>query len=335
MKNLKETIDKNENEIYTVAEKFKLQINKLHKTDVLPEENPELNERIAKGIDYFLEKIDKIPSYFIQTNPFETDNKTVAKTIDDALLNLKKDIFIKNECLKNSLSGFNSLAYIQTKANAELDFDKPSAFNPFTKNNLREDVKNPALYAELKKWRDTLAEENGMTTYMILPFKVMALLSELLPTTIPELETIKGLGKMKVKQFGNELIEIISKFVEKSGIEKPNIEIKISEPKEPKINSKKLSFDMFQMGKSIEEIAIERNLAISTVEGHLGTYIKTGELEIFRLLTDEKIKKISPYFEELPESTLGEAKTHFGDECSYSELKFVRDYLEFRTKQEN
>jgi hypothetical protein len=330
-KNLQETIQKTEAEIYTVGEKFKIQAESLNKPNVFPEDNQELQERIKKASIYFLEKTDKNISYFFQTNSFDTDNKSVQKTIEDAAENLKKDAFIKVACLKNSVNGFSSLSYIQAKANAELDFNKPTASKPIAKPEMRTDVKNPALYSELKQWRDALADENGVSTYMVLSFKVLNLLCERLPTTFPELETIKGLGKIKLQQYGKEIIEMISAFVEKTGIEKPQFEITIPEKKEKKEKlgaSNQDSFDLFKSGKNVQEIAVERNLAVSTIEGHLSYFVKTGELEVSQFVSEEKIKRISEYFTQHPDSLFGEAKTHFGDEVSYTEMRFVKNYMD-------
>jgi ATP-dependent DNA helicase RecQ len=48
---------------------------------------------------------------------------------------------------------------------------------------------------------------------------------------------------------------------------------------------------MYTAGKSIEEIAAERNLATSTICGHLFTYIKSGQLDIDRFISPDKREK--------------------------------------------
>jgi superfamily II DNA helicase RecQ len=42
--------------------------------------------------------------------------------------------------------------------------------------------------------------------------KTLMALIEQLPSSITELKTIKGFGKKKVKQFGNELLDIINAY---------------------------------------------------------------------------------------------------------------------------
>jgi uncharacterized protein YpbB len=101
-----------------------------------------------------------------------------------------------------------------------------------------------------------------------------------------------------------------------------------------KTDSKRSSFDLFQQGKTIEQIAKERNLAPSTIEGHLAHYIGTGELDINRFLTHEKIDQISDYFISNKSKSLTNAKGEFGDRATYFELRFVLKHLEFNGKLE-
>ena len=55
-----------------------------------------------------------------------------------------------------------------------------------------------------------------------------------------------------------------------------------------KTDTKILSFNLFKGGKSVAEIAKERNLASSTIEGHLAFFVGTGEIDIDSFVTKEK-----------------------------------------------
>ena len=101
------------------------------------------------------------------------------------------------------------------------------------------------------------------------------------------------------------------------------------EVKAPKTETKLVSFELFKSGKSIAEIAEIRHYAFSTIEEHLVHYVGTGELEIEGFVTPEKIALISGWFLKNPTLALGPAKAELGDGVSYSELKFVRKYLEY------
>jgi len=325
-----------QNEIYTVTDKFRLQLEQLLSKNNLPEKNAELQERIKKASAYFAEKVNTL-YVFTQNINIEIDNKEIRKTINENLEKLQKDIFIKLTCLNACVNGFETLAYIKIKANAEIDFKSAIKSKPAFKVFAPEYIPNAELYIELKNWRSMIAEENGTDEYMILPYKTMVKLTTYLPTTIPELETIKGIGNRKVKQFGNDIISIISAYCEKNNIDKPYIEIKPKKKKakSDKIDSKKLSFDLFKAGKNIEEIARERNFAKSTIEGHLSHYVGTGELDVYSVVSKEKIEAVSHYFTEHKTMSFNDVKTDLGDTVTYGELRFVYKYLEYIANSEN
>ena len=66
------------------------------------------------------------------------------------------------------------------------------------------------------------------------------------------------LGKRKIDQFGAGIIEIIQYYCTENNIEKGKIPLQevSTKEKKPKVDTKKVSFDLFQSGKTIAEIAL-------------------------------------------------------------------------------
>jgi uncharacterized protein YpbB len=93
---------------------------------------------------------------------------------------------------------------------------------------------------------------------------------------------------------------------------------------EIKTNTKEQSFLLFQQGKSIEEIAKERLFAVSTIEGHLLPYLKSGDIPLEKLVISEKINEIKKVIQQKPEATLSEIKAILGDDYSWAEIRFVK-----------
>lgn len=103
------------------------------------------------------------------------------------------------------------------------------------------------------------------------------------------------------------------------------------EPKEPKVPTAEVSFNMFLEGKSIEEIALERKFAQSTIEGHLAQMVEEGKLDASKLMSEEKIATIEKALNDHPDWTgLRPFKELLGDDVSFGELKIV---LAKRTKE--
>ncbi|MDP3435283.1 MAG: helix-turn-helix domain-containing protein, partial [Bacteroidota bacterium] len=94
------------------------------------------------------------------------------------------------------------------------------------------------------------------------------------------------------------------------------------------MDTKQISYELYKSGKSIPEIASERNFAASTIEGHLAHYVGLGELEISRFVESAKVKVISAYVEKNRTTQINEIRSAIGESYSYSEIRFVIKYLE-------
>lgn len=323
-------IEKNTNtEIYSVSDKFKSQLERLIFESAFPEESNELQERVKKAAQYFSEKIETILFNFARNLLLETDNKAIKKIFSEALENLQKNVFVKLACLKSGMSGFVTIEYLKVKSNAEMDFISDIKTGKTKRVSAPKNMTHAELYAELKKWRDETAEQNNSAEYLVLPYKTMKELVAKLPVTLVELEKIKGIGKRKVSLFGNQIISIISDYCETNKIEKTPVEIrsKTKKTKEPKPDTKKISLELFQSGKTIQEIARERQLTPSTIENHLVHFVETEKLDIFDLISKEKFEKISEYLTQRKWVNIGDLKIALGEEFSYNELKMVAKYL--------
>lgn len=152
-----------------------------------------------------------------------------------------------------------------------------------------------------------------------------------LPQTIAQLNIISGFGPVKSRQYGKEFLEIICDYCEandlSSTIELKPIKTKstkkATEIKSEKTDTKRISFDLFKSGKTIEEIAFERTLTLSTIEGHLSFYIEIGELEIDRILSTEKINLIQSVINRLGNTNTKKLKENLPAHISYGEIKMV------------
>lgn len=81
--------------------------------------------------------------------------------------------------------------------------------------------------------------------------------------------------------------------------------------KRPVGYSKHRSFEMFKEGKTVNEIATERELAPSTIANHIGEFIASGELNILDVMTQETFLKLEEAFRSA--NDYKEAKEKLGD----------------------
>lgn len=101
------------------------------------------------------------------------------------------------------------------------------------------------------------------------------------------------------------------------------------EDQKPKEDSKTISYNMFKEGKLINEIAAERGLSNSTVEGHLLQFIKTGEISVSMFVSDTVRDQILKVMEESESSAASVIKSKLDENITYTEIRAVFYYDEF------
>ena len=106
---------------------------------------------------------------------------------------------------------------------------------------------------------------------------------------------------------------------------------------EPASGTREISFQMFSKGMTVKEIAAERHLAVSTIEGHLVAYIADGKVDVTRLVAAEKLAEILKVAEDFDHTQLKPIKEILGDDYSYAEIRLalagrLRDRAEAKSK---
>ncbi|GAB4017740.1 helix-turn-helix domain-containing protein [Spirosoma koreense] len=300
-----------------VTERFQQQLPAYFASDELPEQHKLLQERIQKAATYFQALLGDELLPLLRQCPTDCDNKQVREAIQEATAELEKELFSKLRSFERCKDGFEALAYLQARNHAELDFE--SSRKPKEQTPSSDDRAKGGLYGALMKWRNDLAGEHNTSGYMILPQKTIAELARIRPTTTAELLAIKGFGKTKVKQIGSELVALIQDFTERSARA-----TKEKKPKPAKGDSDAATLALFRSGKTIAEVATERGLAVSTVEGHVARCIRRGELAAEDVLPADKVAAIRSYAETHQPSGIGEIMQALGNSVTYNEIRFVQ-----------
>ncbi len=301
-------------EVVEIGVRFSKQICRQHQGTVLCEQNEQLQERIRKGAAYFLDQLDSIVNG-VADLPFKTDNQALNEQITESLKTLNEDVSIKRSCLEICKTGFDVGEYQKTKSaavlNAEKAEGKPVAIKADTMG------KNP-LYAALAAWRSEKADEEGVELYRILPNQTLRSIAKEKPTTLRALKTADGMGPKRVKRYGEELIAIVRKYAGPVREEEPEVATNIK-----KGSTYRQTRDMVEKGMTVEEIARERNFAVSTIYGHFARLVAEREFDADRFVSPEKIATIRDYFESTGDSSLGKAREVLGEEVEFWELRIV------------
>jgi GTPase SAR1 family protein len=319
--------------IEQVSHKFGHQLQQLGLYEGMVEENQPLQARIQQAAPYFAGKLQEVVLEPLKDLSLETDNKEVKKSLKAALENLLQDAQIKEAGLQASRGGFTTQAYLQARALASLEEAKAKPQKKDGTPYVPSD--HPELYQRIRQYRDEMAIEHDLPHYMIMQLKTMEELAARQPRTLAELKKIKGLGKKKIEQMGDDLLAIINSMAKgpapatQQEVETAaKAEAEERAQKKEKKDSKLETLALFKAGHSVEEIMEIRGLARSTVETHLSQFAGSGELDMDRLVPRETQSLIAGYVEEMGFTSLGEAKEILGEGVSYFELRLVMRELQ-------
>jgi hypothetical protein len=160
---------------------------------------------------------------------------------------------------------------------------------------------------------------------------------------VQELQVLKGVVLRK-KQQVEDAVKIVAGL--QKGLDAGRLlmgldderKTRIAEPvadtasRTQKGDSNRLSLQLFREGRSITEISKQRSLSVSTVEGHLASFIFTGEVEVKELVPEHKIGPILAVIKEIGGGALGPIRSRLGNDYSFGEIRAVVNYLKYTNK---
>lgn len=185
------------------------------------------------------------------------------------------------------------------------------------------------LFEQLKKLRNKIAHEENVPAYLIFSDSSLIDLATYLPFTTEDLSKISGFGVYKIEKYGEAFLEQVQDYCNEQGLD-TRIELKQSKrerksklPRERETDTKKISLDLYQNGMSIEEIAIQRTLSVSTIETHLSYYISSGKLDIADFVSPDKQEQIRTAIAKYGKGSLRLLKENVPDTIGYGEIRFT------------
>ena len=320
------------NDLTGVSEKFYPQLHSLILSGDNAETNPFLQERVSKACSFFTGKIADSIQQKMDNIQWQSDNKEIRKSVTDAMERLRNEIGMKYLCLQSCATGFVIRTYLEAKAKAVIESPAVKIKPAKPADDFSGVVRHPALFSRLKSWRDRKALETKLRHYMILPQKTMAALVTFLPQSPEAMGNIKGMGKKKSEQFGSELLELIQAYCIENKIESSSIPLPVERhAAKDKKDTRLLSFTMYKEGKTVEQIARERDMAVSTIDGHLAHFVGTGELSVDDFVPADLTALIAENIDD-NDFRMGPVKSALGDQISWSELRYVMKHLEYLKK---
>ncbi len=319
-------------QVVTVGDKFRAQLGRMFDPSVLPVEDPRIRERIQKASAYFSQTVDRVLSDVKAGLHLETDNKELKKRLTNAQTNLMETLAEKQAGVGACSHGFSVDAYLRAVAHARAASLPSPAKTAKAPAYSEADIAHPELFQILKEWRARTAKEEGLAHFQVMHQKTLVQIVVHLPQDEQALLKLKGVGPKIMEKYGDAILEQVNAFRREKDIQTvvlpPPSQEDLAAPKDKKKapkkgDSRKLTLTLLQEGKTIPEIATERELAVSTIQGHLVTYVEKGELGLDGLVTPEKQAAITALAEKKEHKGLSELKQALGPDYDYGEIRLV------------
>ena len=326
------------NEVKGVADKFSVQLGGI--LDSMPVDELLLQERLSASAQYFVGKLDSLLEY-IAESPAYTDNKELAKSYDEDMLNAYTQIAQKRAFIAQLKKEFTIEDYFNWRK--DLSIKLPKLQTHGGSSSTPKVSIHPDLMQRLSEIRSDLAKEEEVPAYVVASTKSLQQLADYLPQTPKDFLLIYGFGKVRLEKYGSYFLDEIRKYCQEKNLSSRMSEMdslqktkkqealeQESKPKQVKGASQMESLELYQSGKTIEEIAQLRNLKEGTIATHLSRFLKTAEVKVEDFITDARREEAMEMMRKNPDQSPYKTLNKF---LTQTELMFFSAWLRLQNEE--
>ncbi|WP_434035287.1 helix-turn-helix domain-containing protein [Formosa sp. 4Alg 33] len=290
------------------------------------ESNDTIQERFKKAISYFKQETEMNIGGPLKAFSFTTDNKAVGGDITKNM-DIIEELYDSKCFYFNALTdNFTTKRLLELRAKSVfLAKEKPRK----SRKSVVDGTINVELFELLRVLRNEIATENDLVHFQVFTQKSLYEICEVLPVTKDELLLVNGMGKTRVEKYGSAILKVIRDYCDENDIQTESDETIFTDEdtKDNKINTKDLSLDLFKSGKSISEIAQERDLNENTIFGHLAHFIPEGVVKMTDVMSKQTYNELYEIIPKTKFENLSDLKMKLDDKYSYGEIRLVLEAI--------
>ena len=199
------------------------------------------------------------------------------------------------------------------------------------------------LFTILRELRMDISREEKIPPYVVFGDATLRELSNRMPVTNEQFLDISGVGNSKLNKYGDKFMGKIKEYIEEKNVEvhwsfnntkSSNMSFDEGENKndnKEKVDKRKshdITIELLKEGKSMNEVAKERKLALTTIMGHVQQYVSDGneidfELGFDDFFNDEEENIVLEAINEVGYSKLKDIKEIVPDKISYEAIRAI------------
>ena len=188
---------------------------------------------------------------------------------------------------------------------------------------------DPVLLDMLLDLRKEVARKSGYNPYVIFSESSLKEMTIHYPVTLEEMQSnISGVGEGKAKRYGQPFIELIARYVEENGIERPQEMVVKSIVN--KSGNKVFIIQSIDRRMDFEDIADAKGLTMEELMDEVEAIVGAGtklniDYYITEMVDEDKVVDIIDYFTEDAETdSVADAVRELGGDYTEEEIRLVR-----------
>ena len=188
------------------------------------------------------------------------------------------------------------------------------------KTKTKTETQRDDLFERLRILRKRVADEQNVPAYVIFTDTTLEDMARQRPTTPDALRNVSGVGERKLQLFGKQFLDEIVVYVRG----------RVQAGDKPKGSTQLVTLGLFQSGRTIEQIAAERQLTTGSVASHLVQLAKLGyDIDLISLIDPIERREIEKAIAAvgLTDGRLKAVFDYLGGRYDYGKLTLVSGLL--------
>lgn len=258
--------------------------------------------RGGKTMEIFEKGFDKIKTYGVgKDHSFKEWQHFVNQLINQGLLEIAYDQGMKLLITSVGEAVLKGQEEVSLTAHIEKEVGKKRAKTAIS------GTVNQALLSALKDWRKEKASANSVPAYVIFNDKTLDELSKKCPASLEALKDISGFGKVKIDRFGNEVLQMIIEYGD------------------PKLSTFEQTYELYNSGLNVDQIASKRKLSAQTIYNHIIKLFEDGKpINMFDFITEFELQQVKSTHLKLNKTfQLKPIHDELNGEVSYSKISIA------------
>ena len=187
---------------------------------------------------------------------------------------------------------------------------------------------DPILFSMLTDLRKEVAKKHDLPPYVILSEDSLKEMTIQYPVTLEDMLNITGVGEGKARRYGKPFIDLIARYVEENGIERPQEMVVKSVVN--KSRNKVFIIQSIDRKMDFKDIADAKGLTMEELMDEIEAIVGAGtrlniDYYITEMVDEDKVPDIIDYFtEEAQTDSVEEAVRELGPDYTEDEIRLVR-----------